>query len=130
MAAGASDGNPFRRLENLAIGEPLLTPTDIEVYASAFARTGFAGAINWYRNIDANAKSVPEIGTRVLDLPCLMVTAEWDAALPPQLAQSMPERCRDLEMHCIERCGHWTQQEAPEELNRILVDWLTRRFAG
>jgi pimeloyl-ACP methyl ester carboxylesterase len=28
----------------------------------------------------------------------------------------------------IERCGHWTQQEKPGELNRILVGWLRRRF--
>jgi pimeloyl-ACP methyl ester carboxylesterase len=30
----------------------------------------------------------------------------------------------DLEIHMLE-CGHWTQQEKPEEVNRILVDWLT-----
>ena len=24
----------------------------------------------------------------------------------------------------IENCAHWTQQEQPEELNRILSDWL------
>ena len=34
----------------------------------------------------------------------------------------------DLETVMIERCGHWTQQERPEELNRILADWLGRRF--
>jgi pimeloyl-ACP methyl ester carboxylesterase len=28
----------------------------------------------------------------------------------------------------IEKCGHWTQQEKPDELNRILLDWLGRRF--
>jgi pimeloyl-ACP methyl ester carboxylesterase len=34
----------------------------------------------------------------------------------------------DLETAMIARCGHWTQQEKPEELNRILLDWLKRRF--
>jgi pimeloyl-ACP methyl ester carboxylesterase len=33
-------------------------------------------------------------------------------------------------MKQIERCGHWTQQEKPEELNRILADWLVRRFGA
>ncbi|MFI5314522.1 MAG: alpha/beta fold hydrolase [Myxococcota bacterium] len=28
----------------------------------------------------------------------------------------------------IRDCGHWTQQERPDELNRILVDWLRRNF--
>ena len=36
--------------------------------------------------------------------------------------------CSDLEMHTIPRCGHWTQQDKPDELNRLMVDWLRRRF--
>jgi pimeloyl-ACP methyl ester carboxylesterase len=39
----------------------------------------------------------------------------------------MPEKCSDLEIHMIEDCGHWTQQEKPEELNQKLVDWLKRK---
>jgi len=30
-------------------------------------------------------------------------------------------------MHTIERAGHWVQQEQPDALNRILVDWLRKR---
>jgi pimeloyl-ACP methyl ester carboxylesterase len=26
--------------------------------------------------------------------------------------------------HLIEGCGHWTQQERPEEVSRLLIDWL------
>jgi pimeloyl-ACP methyl ester carboxylesterase len=32
-------------------------------------------------------------------------------------------------MHQIAACGHWTQQEKPDELNRVMLDWLGRRFA-
>jgi pimeloyl-ACP methyl ester carboxylesterase len=31
-------------------------------------------------------------------------------------------------MHTIERAGHWVQQECPDQLNTLLVDWLVRRF--
>ena len=24
--------------------------------------------------------------------------------------------------------GHWTQQEKPDDVNRLLFDWLSRRF--
>src|SRR2546428_690317 len=65
---------------------------------------------------------------RTLALPCLMITAEWDFALPPELAAGMPALCSDLEMHLIRECGHWTQQERPEELNLLMTDWLVRRF--
>jgi pimeloyl-ACP methyl ester carboxylesterase len=34
----------------------------------------------------------------------------------------------DLERHVIEGCGHWTQQERPEVVNALLLDWLERRM--
>jgi pimeloyl-ACP methyl ester carboxylesterase len=57
-----------------------------------------------------------------------MICAEWDPALPPALAATMPERCSDLELHVVPKAGHWVQNESPEEVNDLLVDWLTRRF--
>jgi pimeloyl-ACP methyl ester carboxylesterase len=123
------DANPFLRIEALgSIGDELLSPDELDYYTRAYERTGFRGGINWYRNIDRNAQRLPEVGTTKLDLPCLMVTAEWDPALPPETAAGMPQICNDLEMHMIAACGHWTQQEKPEELNRLMLDWLARRF--
>lgn len=121
--------NPFIDLEHLPeLGEPLLSAEELDRYASTFARTGFRGGINWYRNIDRNAAAHPEVGTKPLDLPSLMICAEWDPALPPALAANMPNMCSSLEMHTIARAGHWVQQEYPEELNDLLVDWLLRTF--
>jgi pimeloyl-ACP methyl ester carboxylesterase len=111
------------------LGAELLTPEEHAVYVETFRETGFTGALNWYRNFDHNWEQTPEQdGARIDDLPCLMITAEWDPVLPPALAQGMPFIINDLEMHNIEKCGHWTQQEHPDETNRILVDWLARRF--
>ncbi len=124
------DANPFRALENF---EPtsgqLLSAEEIDTYARAFEKSGFFGPVSWYRNIDRNQRLVPDMGTRPLSLPCLQITAEWDFALPPEMAAGMPAVCSDLETHMIAECGHWTQQEKPEELNRLLVDWLSRRFS-
>lgn len=129
-AGGEIDANPFRRLEELPdFGEPILDAEELAVYVRAFEQSGFRGGINWYRNIDRNAEAHPTVGSQKLELPCLMVTAEWDMALRPELAAGMPATCSDLEIHGIEGCGHWTQQEKPDELNAILVDWLERRFA-
>jgi pimeloyl-ACP methyl ester carboxylesterase len=123
------DFNPFLRIDAIgSIGEPLLTPAELDYYTRAYQNTGFRGGINWYRNIDRNAERLPEVGTTKLHLPSLMITAEWDPAIPPALAAGMPEICSDLEMHMIEGCGHWTQQEKPEELSALMLDWLTRRF--
>ncbi len=123
------DFNPFRDLDGLpSLGEPIATAEEIDVYAEAFGRTGFRGGINWYRNIDANAARHPDVGTIPLGLPSLMICAEWDPALPPALAANMPSMCSDLEMETVAKAGHWVQQEDPEAVNGLLVDWLGRRF--
>ena len=41
----------------------------------------------------------------------------------------MEEWVPNLEKQVIEDCGHWTQQQQPQELNRILIDWLQRHFS-
>ncbi len=121
--------NPFLHLDDLdPVGDVIVDDEDLEHYVTTFERTGFRGGLNWYRNIDANAATFPQLGTTPLDLPTLMLTAEWDPALRPELAAGMPALCSDLEVHLVPRAGHWVQQEAPAEVNRRLTDWLRRRF--
>jgi pimeloyl-ACP methyl ester carboxylesterase len=112
------------------LGPRLLRPEDLAVYVDAFRRGGFRGPVNWYRNFDRNWElTADQTSPRIDGVPCLMVTASWDPVLPPALAAGMPDLVEDLEIHEIARCGHWTQQEQPDELNRILVDWLRRKVA-
>jgi pimeloyl-ACP methyl ester carboxylesterase len=122
--------NPFLDIEELTIDTqpPLLSDDEIQVYVDAFTKSGFFGPVSWYRNADRNAEIVPGVGTQVLELPTLMVTAEWDPALPPTAADGMPAVCTDYERVDVPQCGHWTQQEKPEELNRAMIDWLRRKF--
>ena len=105
-----------------------LPPEDIAVFVEAFQRTGFTGPVNWYRNFTRNWEQSADLPVRIDGVPCLMVMAEKDAVLPPALADRMGDQISDLEKVLIEDCGHWTQQEKPHELSRILVDWLERRF--
>jgi pimeloyl-ACP methyl ester carboxylesterase len=132
LAMAESEGmgfNPFLSIEEMPMmGGELLTTEEMNTYIDSYQKAGFRGGINWYRNIDRNAERLPEVGNTKLDLPSLMITAEWDPALTPELAAGMPDICSDLEMHMIKACGHWTQQEKPEELNRLMLDWLKKRF--
>jgi pimeloyl-ACP methyl ester carboxylesterase len=129
MASGELDMNPFRRIEDFQPDTaPIVTREELDVYVHAYEKTGFRGGINWYRNIDRNAREHPQVGVTKLTLPCLMITAGWDGALPPRMAAGMPALCSDLEMHNIERAGHWVQQEFPDAVNETIVDWLKRRF--
>ena len=130
MASGELDMNPFRRIGDLKPEMPLIvTAEELDTYVHAYEKTGFRGGINWYRNIDRNGREHPQVGVAKLTLPCLMITAEWDGALPPRMAAGMPALCSDLEMHTVERAGHWVQQEFPDAVNKTIVDWLKRRFS-
>jgi len=108
--------------------DDVVVPAQVRAeYARIYARTGFRGGLNWYRNFDANWQRMGGVDHR-LAMPCLMISAECDFMLPPKLAGWMPALCADFEMHIIEDCGHWTQYEAPEALSAHLIDWLGRRF--
>jgi len=108
-------------------GKQLLEPADFDHYHRAFSRSGFRGGINWYRNFTRNWENSADFEQKV-DVPCLMVCAENDPFLPPSMAENMPQYITDLETHLISNCGHWTQNEKPQELSRLMSDWLGRRF--
>ena len=122
-------GNPFFNLAEMEV-EPstMLSKEEIDVYEDAFVKSGFRGGISWYRNLDINAEQFPDCGRKHLEVPCMMITAEWDMALPPAMAAGMPALIDDLEMEMIKECGHWTQQEKPDELNTLMIDWLNKKF--
>lgn len=126
---GKINMNPFYDVDAASgLGELLLDKQSFDHYVKSFTTTGFRGGINWYRNGDRNAAEHPDVGVKPLDIPCLMLTAELDPGLRPQFAQDMPERCSNLEMHMIEACGHWMQQEHAETFNSYLISWLKQHF--
>ena len=71
-----------------------------------------------------------ELGGRARDpdptirIPSLMITAENDPILRPALAAPMPKWIPGLRTELIRRCSHWTQQERPDEVNRLLLGFL------
>jgi pimeloyl-ACP methyl ester carboxylesterase len=109
-------------------GNQLLDAEELAAFVETFQRTGFTGGINWYRNFTRNWERSEGQPTRIDGLPCLMITAELDAVLSPAMAEGMPGMVGDLEMHMVKGSGHWTQQEKPQEVNRLILDWLAKRF--
>jgi pimeloyl-ACP methyl ester carboxylesterase len=106
-----------------------LTEADIDAYAGEFARTGFRGGLNWYRNIDRNWELMrPFAGMRV-EVPALYVAGDRDLVVSfpgaremiAGLKASVP-RLRETVM--LPGCGHWTQQERPAEVNAAMLGFL------
>jgi pimeloyl-ACP methyl ester carboxylesterase len=108
-------------------GEMLLTKDELDYYTRAFEKAGYEGGINWYRNFTRNWK-LSKGQVEKVNVPSLMISAADDIVLRPSMADGMEQYVPDLEKHIIEDCGHWTQSEKPDELNRLMVDWLKRRF--
>jgi len=102
----------------------LLSPEEITVYVDAYRKTGFRGPLNWYRNMEANWKWSEKVAEKKIDLPCLMITAEEDPVLTPKVAQGLEKYAPKVQYHNILQCGHWTQQEKPDEVNEKLLAWL------
>lgn len=106
---------------------PIISEADLARFVATFRETGFTGGINWYRNISRNWAASADLPQRV-DVPALMVSAANDIVLTPAMTEGMEQWVPDLEKHVIADCGHWTQQERPEQTNALIVDWLRRRF--
>jgi len=123
-ALGSPDGGLLDRLPDAPHGA-FLSDEDFAVYETAFRRTGFRGGLNWYRNFDYNWETTAyQSGARV-EAPALMITAELDPVLRPELAAGMAQWVPNLRRtHRVNACGHWTQQEKPDEVNRELLAFL------
>jgi len=130
-AGGTAGTAGVRERGGLFVGAPenptrseMLSQEELDYFVRQFSKTGFRGGLNWYRNHRANWEWGKSTAGRRLEMPALMVTAGRDAVLLPEMTKGMEEWIPNLTRGHIEECGHWTQQEAPDELNRILVDWL------
>jgi len=113
--------------EPAVMGEPVMTEAELRVYIDAFTRTGFAGPLNWYRNLRRNWLDTLNTPDRVT-VPALMVSAADDFFLPPATTQGMERHVPDLERRIVEDCGHWIQYERPNEVNAVILEWLDRRM--
>jgi pimeloyl-ACP methyl ester carboxylesterase len=107
--------------------ETFLTTDEMDAFVESFERTGFTGGINWYRNFSRNWGRSAQIVDHV-SAPSLMIMAELDAVLPPSAADGMEAYVSDLEKVLVKGSGHWTQQEKPDDVNKIVIEWLGRRF--
>lgn len=103
------------------LGDPVMSDDELAVLVSAFETSGFTGSVNWYRNLDRNWHLLADVEP-VVRHPALMVYGDRDLiAKSENLAAFVP----GVEVISLD-CGHWIQQEKPEELNRAIVEWLGR----
>ncbi len=109
-------------------GEPFMSDEVMDYFTETYTATGFTGGLNWYRAVGRMGPIMAQAASRI-EVPCLYIGAENDVILPPSSADGMEDFITDLEKYTVMDSGHWTQQEKPEEVNRVIVEWLQRKIA-
>ncbi|MEV4257448.1 alpha/beta hydrolase [Spirillospora sp. NPDC049652] len=105
-----------------------LTESDLDVYAGEFERTGMTGALNRYRNMDRDWEDLAPFSGAALQQPSLFIGGSLDASTTwlADAIDAYPTTLPGLvSSHLLDGCGHWIQQERPEEVNHLLTIWLS-----
>ena len=102
-----------------------ISQDELDHYVSEFTRTGFTGGLNWYRNMDRNWETTPELAGATISVPCLFIGGTADPVLTftrrDRAAEVIAGPYREV---MIDGAGHWLQQERPDEVNAALLEFL------
>lgn len=103
-----------------------ISAEELDHYIAEFSRTGFTGGLNWYRNLDRNWEILADPAAQTISVPALFVAGADD----PVLTFMRRERASEVVTGpyrevILEGAGHWLQQEQPDRVNEVLLDFLT-----
>jgi pimeloyl-ACP methyl ester carboxylesterase len=106
-----------------------LTQADLDYYVNEFEEAGFRGGINYYRNFQRNWDTTPQLADAKVTAPVYFIAGEKDpvirGATAEALTASMKNTVPDLRgVKVIPGAGHWIQQQRPDEVNRLMVEFL------
>ncbi|WP_448563997.1 alpha/beta fold hydrolase [Trichothermofontia sp.] len=115
-----------RLFQDYAVRKGAFSTEDTQPYQTALAKPGaLSAALNYYRQLfwtwlQQGARSLTPITA-----PTLVLWGEEDAFLSPALLQGLESFVKaPLQIQPIPHCGHWIQMEAPQTVNRALIEFL------
>ena len=110
-----------------------LPESELAVYATEYERTGCQGGLQWYRR-GTGGIDIAELqlfSSRTIDVPAIFIAgkSDWGTYQRPGNFERMQESVctRMLGCHLIDGAGHWVQQEQPERVSQLLIEFLGRR---
>lgn len=99
------------------------TREDIREFLAGWRRQGLSGGINWYRAALRQPTRIPD-PVPIITVPTLLIWGDEDSYLGRELTEGTEEYVAKLKVVHLPGVSHWVQQEAPEEVNRLLRDQL------
>ncbi|MGC2413957.1 MAG: alpha/beta hydrolase [Stellaceae bacterium] len=107
-----------------------LPENELAVYAAEYKRNGFQGGLNWYRARTAGLydSELQLFSGRTIDVPSLFVSGKSDWGVyqrPGSFERMQTSACTRMQgCHLVDGAGHWVQQEQPDIVSRLLIDFL------
>ena len=105
---------------------PWISEEDVSFYANEFRQSGFRGPLSYYRNMDLTWELTKD-SPRQISQPALFVAGERDGVIlmAADALKELDKHVTDLRVNkLIPKIGHWTQQEAPDEVNQAVIQFL------
>lgn len=100
-----------------------LAETDVEAYKYALSRPGgLSGPINYYRA--ALRYKLDKSIFKTIEKPTLVIWGSQDTALNKDLAAVPFKFVSNLTIKYIDDASHWVQMDRPDEVNKIMREWL------
>lgn len=123
MLLGANNFQAMARLLELASSQAL-SAEEIGYYREAWSQLGaLSAAVSWYRALVQNLKRVL-IRDLFITMPTRLIWGEPDLALEKQTAEASHKHCAQLEIYYIQNSGHFVQQDSPDEVSQLILDFL------
>jgi pimeloyl-ACP methyl ester carboxylesterase len=112
-----------------------LPDRELSFYSAEYVRTGFQGGLQWYRCGTSGTFSA-ELETysgRTIDVPACFISGkqDWGTYQRPGVFEAMQQNActRMLGCHLVDGAGHWVQQEQPEKVGHLLLQFLQQAGA-
>ncbi|KAK5134217.1 hypothetical protein LTR08_006877 [Meristemomyces frigidus] len=115
--------------------ESWLPSADLQIYCAEWRRTGFQGALNWYRAQTAStpqsARDMLLFAGRAIEVPCCFISGrqDWGNYQQPRALESYEDDAVVREgcfggVKFVEGAGHWVQQEQPGRVVEEVLGFL------
>lgn len=104
-------------------GDPIMEDSELQVFIDAFDHSGYTGGLNWYRNFSHNWRVIGSYKQEVKQ-PSMLIYGKYDMVPKPN---NMERFVPNVEMHELP-CGHWIQQEMPEEVAALLLPFVSKHY--
>jgi len=107
-----------------------LPENELAVFAAEYERTGFQGGLQWYRRGTGgiDTAELQLFSGRTIDVPSMFIAgkSDWGTYQRPGAFERMQKSVctRMLGCHLVEGAGHWVQQEQPERVSTLLIEFL------